>query len=71
MGFDQARQHEHAAAVDDSGAGRLKIFWLTGDNGAIAYMHVAIGDIAGLVHRYHIGVADDEGAAGRQSASIA
>ncbi len=35
---------------------------------AVCHMHVGIGDVAGLVHRHDIGVADDERAARRQRA---
>ena len=69
MGFDQARQHDHAAAVDDGGAGRLKIL-ADRDNGTVRDMHVAIGDIARLIHGHYVGVADDEGAAGRQRTGV-
>ena len=41
-------------------------FWPTATMAPLRDMHVAIGDVAGLIHRHDVGVADDEGAARRQ-----
>ena len=64
MRLDEARQHDHAAPVDRRRARRLEA-WPDRDDGAVRHMHVAIGDVAGVVHGHDIGVADDEVAARR------
>ena len=63
--LDQARQHDHAAAVDGPRARRVEVL-SDRDDDAVAHVNVAILDVAVLLHRHHIGFADDDVAACRE-----
>ncbi len=66
MRFDEARQHDHAAAIEGAGAGCGQL-GAERDDRAIADMDVARGYVAGHVHGHDVGVADDVVAARWQS----